>query len=153
MDEEDFPKEFPLSYAEIKKHQDDDAEVKKLLRNSPEKYSKKAFHRGDKTYDLMVKEDKIVLPKALQKRATEWYHAVLMHPGETRTELTIVTTLHLVQDALHGISKFVSVAQACQLKNEATLHCLTMIDPVTRSVQDPRGDSQRMSSCMKKPMS
>ena len=168
-DEEDFPKEFPLSYAEIQKRQDDDAEVKKLLKDQPEQYSKKAFHRGDKTYDLVVKEDKIVLPKALQKRATEWYHAMLMHPGETRTELTMGQhfTWKKMRSTVQGVCQR---CKACQLnkpklrklghlppkipeeipwerlcidlvgpytigdkkkKNEATLHCLTMIDPVT----------------------
>ena len=168
-DEEDFPKEFPLSYAEIQKRQDDDAEIKKLLKDHPQQYSKQSFARGDKTYDLVVKENKIVLPKALQKRATEWYHAVLMHPGETRTELTMGQ--HFTWKKMRSTVQHVCQhCKACQLnkpklrklghlppkipeeipwerlcidlvgpytvgdkkkENEATLHCLTMIDPVT----------------------
>ena len=88
-DDEDLPKEFPLSYAEIQTRQDADASIKKLLRDKPNDYKKESFRRGDKTYELVTKENKIVLPKSMQKRATEWYHAVLMHPGETRTELTM----------------------------------------------------------------
>ena len=121
-------------------------------------------------YDLVVREDKIVLPKALQKRATEWYHAVLtMHPGETRTELTMGQ--HFTWSKMCStVQQVCQCCKACQLnkpklrklghlppkipeeipserlcidlvgpytigdkkkKNEATLHCLTMIDPVT----------------------
>ena len=35
------------------------------------------------------RQTKIVVPKLLQKKLTEWYHLHLLHSGETRTELTI----------------------------------------------------------------
>ena len=88
-DEEDFPSEFPLSFPELEHRQKADAEIKKLLRDKPEQYKKESFHRGDKTYELVTKENKIVVPKSMQTPVVEWYHGVLMHPGETRTELTI----------------------------------------------------------------
>ena len=39
----------------------------------------------------MVKyaQKKICLPTALQKKTVEWYHEMLCHPGETRTEHTL----------------------------------------------------------------
>ena len=86
---EDFPDDFPLSYKEIEYRQKEDDEIRELLRKKPEVYKTTVYPSGDKSYTLVTKEDKIVLPKAMQKKAVEWYHAVLMHPGETRTELTM----------------------------------------------------------------
>ena len=37
----------------------------------------------------ITREDKIVLPKSMEKKATEWYHTHLLHPGEKRLELTL----------------------------------------------------------------
>jgi len=54
----------------------------------------KEFTHNDKTCNLITREDKICVPKKLQKRAVEWYHAILMHPGETRTQLTIGQHFH-----------------------------------------------------------
>ena len=62
---------------------------------SSDLYDKKVYKHSDKEYDLIVRTDevtkqtKIVVPKTLQKKLTEWYHLHLLHPGETRTELTI----------------------------------------------------------------
>ena len=85
-DNEEFPKDFPLSYKEIQHRQKDDPDLQKLLRDKP-KYVETTFPFGDVTYTLVTKDNKIVLPKALQKTGVEWYHTMLMHPGETRTEL------------------------------------------------------------------
>ena len=167
--DEDFPTDFPLSYPEIQRKQESDAAIKKLLRDHADSYKKETFRRGTKVYTLVTKDGKIVLPKALQKKAVEWYHQVLMHPGETRTELTMGQ--HYTWKGMRKtVQDVCQRCQACQLnkpklrklghlppkipteipwdtlcidligpytigdeekKTHATLHCLTMIDPVT----------------------
>jgi hypothetical protein len=52
-------------------------------------YQRQIFRWGDESYDLIVRDGRIVLPKSLQKKAADWYHTLLQHCGETRTELTI----------------------------------------------------------------
>ena len=84
---QDMPS-YPLSYAKIHDGQMADEELQQRFNSSP-LYRKKTFAFGDKSYELIVREDKIVLPEGLQRPAVEWYHGILMHPGETRTELTI----------------------------------------------------------------
>jgi Integrase zinc binding domain len=37
----------------------------------------------------VTRDDRIVIPKSLERKATEWYHEHLLHPGETRLELTL----------------------------------------------------------------
>jgi len=49
----------------------------------------KDFSGGDKHYELICFNNKIVIPTPLQEHITQWYHTYLCHPGETRTEKTI----------------------------------------------------------------
>ena len=87
----DFPKEYPLSYAQIEYNQSKDNKLQKAIKDSKTAslYAKKEYKHSDKAYNLITRDDKIVLPSQLQRKATEWYHTHLMHPGETRLELTM----------------------------------------------------------------
>ena len=85
---EEFPKEFPCSYAQIQYEQDKDASLLDAFAKS-ELYKRETYLHSNKEYKLITRSGKIVLPKALQKKTAEWCHNILMHPGETRTELTI----------------------------------------------------------------
>jgi hypothetical protein len=79
---------FPVKYRTIAKAQKKDAALlQKLL--SHNNYREIPFRGGDKTHDLICKNDKIVVPQPLQRRLVHWYHEMLCHPGETQTELTI----------------------------------------------------------------
>ena len=49
----------------------------------------KQFHGAGKKHSLICLNNKIVIPKQLQRHIVQWYHDTLSHPGETRTELTI----------------------------------------------------------------
>jgi len=55
-----------------------------------ENYLLRKFLHSNKTYSLVVYNNElIVVPLALQKQAVKWYHKILCHPGQTRTEMTI----------------------------------------------------------------
>jgi hypothetical protein len=87
-DDEEFPNTYPLSYAEISHELQKDKDLKKLAKgNARYPIQERKFSR--QTYQLVVREDKIVLPKALQKKAVVWHHEILCHPGESWTELTL----------------------------------------------------------------
>ena len=88
-DKEDFPAIYPLSYAEIAHEQGKDATIKRLMKKSPNRYDTQERKFSGQTYTLVTRENKIVLPTSLQKKAVDWYHKILCHPGETRTELTM----------------------------------------------------------------
>jgi hypothetical protein len=57
------------------------------------KYSLKIFRGGETRYEtryeLIVRDDKIIIPTNLQRRVVEWYHEYVCHSGETCTEQTI----------------------------------------------------------------
>ena len=80
---------FPLKYSRIEHHQQKDAALqKKALTN--DLYTLKTFCGGKTTpHELIVKHDKIVIPKDIQEQLVQWYHTQLCHPGETQTEATI----------------------------------------------------------------
>ena len=90
-DDEDFPKDFPLSYAEIRYRQDNDNKIKEL-KKKPDECQFTDFKFGDSTYKLVTVEGKILLPESLQLKAVQWYHEMLLHPAKTRMELTITST-------------------------------------------------------------
>ena len=83
-----FPKDFPCSYAELAHEQSKDAPLQAAVAKS-ELYGNSDFPFADATYNLITRNGKIVVPTSMQKRMVDWYHDVLMHPGETRMELTI----------------------------------------------------------------
>jgi hypothetical protein len=79
---------FPLTIQHIDQLQTKDKALLKLVTTN-DSYSLKSFHGGEGSRQLIVYNDKIVIPKTLQQRTVEWYHWYLCHPGETRTEQTI----------------------------------------------------------------
>ena len=81
---------YPLRFKTIMKHQKEDKELLQAAEaNVTNNYHFKIFRGGGKKYPLLCHSGKIVIPKTLQKRIVEWYHTTLLHPGETRTELTL----------------------------------------------------------------
>jgi transposase InsO family protein len=85
----DFPRDFPLSYREIRYRQQSDPFLRKILQDRDPRYVQQEFPFGDTKVTLITTNNKIVLPKSLQHKVVQWYHTTLMHPGETRTELTV----------------------------------------------------------------
>ena len=88
-DEEDMPDSaYPICYHDISKAQETDAKLNQKL-VSHKDYTLDIFRGGNKDHCLICRNNKICLPTALQKKNVEWYHEMLCHPGETRTEHTI----------------------------------------------------------------
>jgi hypothetical protein len=68
---------YLLTITEIAEAQSEDADLKALAKT--DKYEKQLVE------DTLVycKDGKLVIPKTLQRRAVEWYHHYLQHPGST----------------------------------------------------------------------
>ena len=128
-DELDFPKDFPLSYAEIQSKQETDAYIQKRLNDRDTPYAKQEFPFGDKKFNLVTKQDKIVLPTSLQTKAVKYYHTTLCHPGETRMELTMGQ--HYTWKGMRNtIQKVCKRCKACQL-NKPVLRAMGHLPPKT----------------------
>ena len=89
LDDVDLPNDaYPLKFSLIDKEQKRDIHLLNKIKKNPA-YTTKIFHGGGKSYDLIVKHGKIVIPRTLQSRTIKWYHEQLCHPGISRTESTI----------------------------------------------------------------
>ena len=89
LDPEEFPKDYPLSYKELNHEQQRYPALLQRVEAKDPHYTVDEIKYSDVTYKLIRRDGKIVVPPSMQKKATEWYHDTLLHPGETRMELTI----------------------------------------------------------------
>jgi RNase H-like domain found in reverse transcriptase/Integrase zinc binding domain len=98
---------FPLKFQVIHKYQ----RANKTLKTT--QHQLKSFHGGDIAYKLMCHNDKIIVPKSLQKYLMEWYHQYLLHPGMNRTNETIKQ--HFWWNSMQkDIIDYVSRCSTCQ---------------------------------------
>ena len=113
-DDDDLPiTSYPLAYDTIDAAQRLDTVLLSKLKNNNAGYSSKAFCGGGKERTLITRNDKIVVPKTLQKRVITWYHDTLCHPGVNRTEETIKQ--HLWWPNMRDeITNYVSHCPTCQ---------------------------------------
>ena len=79
---------FPICYHNIVKAQKTGAKLQQKL-VSHKYYTLNTFRGGDQKHRLISQNNKICLPRALQKKTVDWYHEMLCHPRETRTEYTL----------------------------------------------------------------
>ena len=78
-----WAKASPLTYVHIADPQKHDQPLHRLLCEYPDNYKETTYCSGEKEYTLIIKENKMILPKMLQESGVKWYHKVLMHPGKT----------------------------------------------------------------------
>ena len=106
-DDEDLPDSaYPIRYQEIAKAQKTDAKLQQKLVSHKE-YTLNTFRGGDKDHCLICLNKKICLPTALQKKTVEWYHEMLCHQRETRTEHTLLQHFDWrgLHTKVHGVCK------------------------------------------------
>ena len=87
LDKEDV-NAYLLSYKLIMKYQQTNNKLLQKIKND-KAYSLHTFTTAGRTRTLIVKDDKIVIPLALQQPVVHWYHKQLCHPGQKQTELTV----------------------------------------------------------------
>jgi hypothetical protein len=89
-DEDLLATAFPLSYnAFLGKAQSTDVAIFKETAKTKSLYSIQPFTGEVKTRELICYNGKIVVPRKLQARVTQWYGRYLGHPGINRTKETI----------------------------------------------------------------
>lgn len=109
----------PLSFQHIDEAQQTDPDLMKYLQKDTCKYQLKEFHGGGKARSLVCYNDKIVVPKQLQKHIIDWYHLTLCHPGINRTEESI--SQHLFWPKMRDqITSHVHACPTCQKNKRHT---------------------------------
>ena len=115
---------FPLTLSKINQAQKADKSLLRLVQSS-DQYALRTFRRGETSFELIVRFDKIVIPKSLQSRTVEWYHYYLCHPGETRTEQTIRQHFwwNNLRDTVHTVCK---TCDTCQRTKKTNMKCIQL---------------------------
>jgi hypothetical protein len=70
--------EFPMSPAIIAREQQQDSQLKELIKRS-DKFSERTIEIST----VITYEKKMYIPQSLRKRIVWWYHTYLQHPGTT----------------------------------------------------------------------
>ena len=109
----DIPsEEYPLRYALIEREQLKETALQQRV-NSPG-FSRKEFRGGNKSFNLVCYNDKIIVPITLRERVIKWYHEMLVHPGINRTEYAI--RQHFTWPKLHeDVERLCKKCHTCQL--------------------------------------
>ena len=91
IEEEDVPTwTLPIAYKLLYKEQVKDKELLNKVKLTSKDYSINTFSKDSQTVrQLITYKGKIYVLQTLQKRLVQWYHTMLMHPGETRTHETV----------------------------------------------------------------
>jgi len=76
---------YPLTVREISQAQKLDARLKML--------NGQYLTQLVENTEVLCKDEKMVIPAARQHGAVSWYHHYLQHPGHTRLEDTLCTTM------------------------------------------------------------
>jgi hypothetical protein len=107
----------PLTFSTIRRAQRADSALLTALQSKND-YTLTIFRGGGKTYELIVRDKKIVIPKNIQRRVVEWYHEYLCHPGETRTEQTI-RQHYWWNNLRHTVHDVCTKCHTCQLTKKS----------------------------------
>ena len=123
FDMQRLPTEFyaPLTFKAIGKAQAQDKWVKQLRQQTPERLGKMFEDIGKKEgkdevttiLDPVTGISRIVIPQAVRARLMEWYHTMLVHPGENR----LYNTLHqhyTWPSMMKDIKAYLKTCDACQ---------------------------------------
>ena len=102
---------YPLRVKEIAQAQKDNAVPKKLSKTD------KYFTKLVEDTQVLCKDGKMVIPKALQNRAVSWYHHYLQHPGHTGLEETLHTVIYW-KGLRHTIRSHVKNCHICQVNKQ-----------------------------------
>lgn len=97
VEEDDLPEwTIPVSYELIFKEQRKDEKLRQeCTDNKNNQFKIRSFSQDSNTIrKLITYNDKIYVPKTLEKRMVQWYHEMLCHPGAARTEETIAHHFH-----------------------------------------------------------
>ena len=87
IEEEHTDCEFALDVRMFKKHQDDDKELQKRIKRA--QHTTYFTTKVVEGVELVHHENRIIVPETLKERVLNWYHTMLVHPGQARMEASI----------------------------------------------------------------
>ena len=99
---------YPLTVREIAEAQKEDLSLLALVKK--DKYKTRLVDN----ISVYCKEGKMVIPQNLKRRAVEWYHHYLQHPGSTRLEETLRGSMYW-KGMRRTVRAYVKNCKKCQV--------------------------------------
>ena len=99
---------YPLIVRDITEAQTKDKTLEKLTLF--EKYKPQLIE----DIQVLLKDDKLVIPKELQMQAVEWYHHYLQHQGTTCLEETLCAAMYW-RGMQHSVGAYGKKCHKCQV--------------------------------------
>ena len=82
--------EFPLDVATMREHQLKDKELIDMVDNHIKKFKESRYtYKVVEDVELIHDRNRILVPKSMQEAVIDWYHTMLIHPGQKRMLETI----------------------------------------------------------------
>lgn len=112
---------IPITFKRIAKEQEKDPWIKRMKAETPERLSELVDDIGkrdgpEKVITILSPTDhreRVLVPKETRQPLLEWYHTMLVHPGETRLFNTLHQ--HYTWPEMHSdIKKYLKTCDACQ---------------------------------------
>ena len=75
---------FPLSLKKMRDDQLNDKDLKKKIERAQRSGSKAITYKEVEGVELIHETGRILVPTAAQDRILDWYHKILVHPGQKR---------------------------------------------------------------------
>jgi hypothetical protein len=110
---------FPLTTLEIAEAQKADVKFKHCFRRNTVLDIGLEVRLVDDTY-VVCNDDKMIIPKPLQRHAVLWYHHYLQHPGHTQLEETIKATMYW-KGMRTTIRSLIKSCKTCQVNKKQKL--------------------------------
>ena len=114
--EEISDSEFPLDVHMFKTHQHNDTKLQQRVSKAIKNGSKVISLKKVEGVDLLHENNKIIVPNTLKQRVLDWYHDMLVHPGEKRMENSIraIYTWPGLRQDVHHECKTCDICQCCK---------------------------------------
>ena len=102
---------YPLTVSEIAEAQKEDTSLLALAKS--DRYKSQLVEN----ISVLCKDGKMVIPKNLNRRAVEWYHHYLQHPGSTRLEETLRGSMYW-KGMRSTVRAYVKNCKKCQVNKK-----------------------------------
>jgi hypothetical protein len=112
--ERDLDEPFPLSTDLLRHYQNTDKDLQARLKTNPKQFTLKTIEDNE----LIHERGKILVPAALKDRVLDWYHTVLVHPGETRMEASI-RSIYTWKGLRNDVIRTCKNCHTCQLTKKS----------------------------------
>ena len=117
-EERELNHQFPLAPDLIKFYQDQDPKLQEELHTRGHSLTTKVIEGSNLLQRATRVGPRIVIPSAMKARVLDWYHDILIHPGETRMEASI-RSVYTWKNLRNDVRQLCKECHTCQMSKKS----------------------------------